>query len=230
MLYLPYLGPNSPCLPQLLPDGLCVIIILRKQVAEVFEHLNPFQHCPVNIELAPQGKGQGDSLLPLELPVHPDPAFLHPDVSQVHRVDLHAAPLAPGEVALCWDDNPIKRVDVPKVVLKHPSVPKLPRAPRHRARDLTIAPGVCLVSHARSWYQVILRHNHCLVCVMLLCQMLAEGVCHHQRIALATHNHPPVPLPSQSHPPMQPGIGVFRQLNAYPPGGANHCLRLLCWF
>jgi hypothetical protein len=27
---------------------------------------------------------------------------------------------------------------------------------------------------------------------------------------------------------MQPGIGVFRQLNAYPPGGADHCLRLLC--
>jgi hypothetical protein len=27
---------------------------------------------------------------------------------------------------------------------------------------------------------------------------------------------------------MQPGIGIFQQLNAYPPGGANHCLRFLC--
>ncbi len=177
--YLPYLGPNSPCLPQLLPDGLCVIIILRKQAAKVFEHLDPFQHCSVNIELAPQGKGQGDSLLPLELPVHLNLTFLCPNVSRVRRVDLHAAPLAPREVALCQDDNPIKRVEVPKVTSKHPSIPKLPRAPRHRARDLTIAPGVRLVSHARSWYQVILRHNHRLVCVVLLCQMLAERVCHH---------------------------------------------------
>jgi hypothetical protein len=55
--YLPYSGPNSPCLPQLLPDGLCIIIVLRKQAAEVFEHLDLFQHCSVNIELAPQGKG-----------------------------------------------------------------------------------------------------------------------------------------------------------------------------
>ena len=59
--YLPYLGPNSPCLPQLLLDGLCVIIILRKQAAKVFEHLNPFQHCSINIELTLQGKGRGDS-------------------------------------------------------------------------------------------------------------------------------------------------------------------------
>jgi hypothetical protein len=116
--YLPYSGPNSPCLLQLLPDGLCVIIVLRKQAAEVFEHLDPFQHCSVNIELAPQGKGRGDSRLPLELPVHPDPAFLCPDVSRVCRVDLHAAPLAPGEVALCRDDYPIKRVEVPKMAYR----------------------------------------------------------------------------------------------------------------
>ncbi len=115
----------------------------------------------------------------MELPVHPDPTFLCPDVSRVCRVDLHAALLAPGEVALCQDDNPIKRVEVPKVTSKHPSVLKLPRAPRHRARDLTIAPGVRLVLHTRSWYQEILRHNHRLVCVVLLCQMSAEGVCHH---------------------------------------------------
>jgi hypothetical protein len=114
------------------------------------------------------------------------------------------------------------------VTLKHPSIPKLPRAPRHRARDLTIVPGVHLVLHASSWYQVILRHNHRLVCVMLLCQMLAEGVCHHQCVALVTHNHPTAPLPSQSCPPTQPGIGVFRQLNAYPPRGADHSLCLLC--
>ncbi len=204
--YLPYSGPNSPCLPQLLPDGLCVIIVLRKQAAEVFEHLDRFQHCSVNIELAPQGKGQGDSQLPLESLVHPDPAFLRPDVSRIRRVDLHAAPLAPGEVALCRNDNPIKRVEVPKVASKHPSIPKLPRAPRHRARDLTIAPGVCLVLHARSWYQVIFRHNRRRVCVVLLCQMSGEGVCHHQRVALATHNHPTVPLPSQSCLPTQPEV------------------------
>jgi hypothetical protein len=200
MQHLPYLGPNSPCLPHFLLYGLCIIIILRKQVAKVFEHLDPFQHCSINIELAPQGKGRGDSQLLLELSVHPDPAFLCPDLLWVRRVYLHAAPLASGEVALCWDDNPIKRVEVPKVGSEHPSVPKHPRALRRRARDPAIASGVHLISHARSWYQVVLWHYHCLVCVMQLCQMSAEGVCLHQRVTLATHNHPTVPLPSQSHP------------------------------
>ncbi len=103
--------------------------------------------------------------------------YINPN--RVCRVYLHAAPLASGEVALCWDDYPIKRVEVQKVASKHPSIPKLPRAPRHRAGDLAVASWVRLVSHTHPWYQVILRHYHCLVCVMLLCQMLAEGVfCH----------------------------------------------------
>ncbi len=148
--HLPYLGPNSLGLLHLLPDGLCIIIVLRKQATKVFEHLDLFQHCFIDGELAPQGKGRGDSRLPLEPSVHPDPAFLRPDVSRVRRVYLHAAPLAPGEVALCWDNYPIKRVEVPKMATEHLSIPMLTRALRHRARDPAIAPGVRLISHARS--------------------------------------------------------------------------------
>jgi hypothetical protein len=150
--HLPYLGPNSPGLLHLLPDGLCIIIVLRKQATEVFEHLEPFQHCSIDGELALQGKGQGDSRLLLEPSVHPDPAFLCPDVLWVRRVYLHAAPLAPGEVALCEDNYPIERVEVLKVATEHPSIPKLPRALQHRALDPAIAPGVRLISHARSWH------------------------------------------------------------------------------
>jgi hypothetical protein len=58
----------------------------------------------------------------LEPSVYSDPAFLHPDVSRVRRVHLHAAPLASGEVALFRDDYPVKRVEVPKVAMEHPSV------------------------------------------------------------------------------------------------------------
>ncbi len=122
MQHLPYTGPNSPGLPHLLPDGLCVIIVLRKQATKMFEHLDPFQHCFIDGELTPQGKGQGDSQLPLEPLAYSNPAFLCPDVSRVRRVHLHAAPLASGEVALCWDDYPVKRVEVPKVATEHPSV------------------------------------------------------------------------------------------------------------
>ncbi len=115
----------------------------------------------------------------MEPSVHPDPAFLRPNVSRVRRVYLHSTPLAPGEVALCWDDYPIKRVGIPKVAAEHPSIPKLTRALWHRARDPAIALGVHLISHAPSWHKIILWHYHHLVSVVVLCQMSAEEACLH---------------------------------------------------
>ncbi len=152
-----------------------------------------------------QGKGRGDSRLPLKPLVYPNPAFLCPNVSRVRRLYLHSTLLAPGEVSLCWVAYPIKRVEILKVATEHPSIPKLTRALRHRARDPAIALGLHLISHARSWLKVILQHYQHLVGVMLLCQMSAEGACLHQRIAMATYNHPTFPLPSQSHPPPESG-------------------------
>jgi hypothetical protein len=55
--HLPYTVPNSLGLPHLLPDGLCTIIVLRRQATEAFAHLDPFQHCLIDGELTPQGKG-----------------------------------------------------------------------------------------------------------------------------------------------------------------------------
>jgi hypothetical protein len=55
------MGPNSPGLLHLLPDGLCIIVVLPKQATEVFEHLDMLQHGSVDGELMLQGKDQGDS-------------------------------------------------------------------------------------------------------------------------------------------------------------------------
>jgi hypothetical protein len=122
--HLPYTGPNSLGLLHLLTDGRCIIIVLRKQATKVFEHLDPFQYCFIDGELTLQGKDRGDSRLLLEPSFYSDPAFLRPDVSWVPRVHLHAAPLALalGEVALCQDNYPVKKVEVPKVGTEHPSV------------------------------------------------------------------------------------------------------------
>ncbi len=45
-------GPDALCFPQLLPDRLRVIVILREETTEVFENLDAFQHVSADRELA----------------------------------------------------------------------------------------------------------------------------------------------------------------------------------
>ncbi len=45
-------GPYAPCLPQLLPDRLPIVIILHEETTEVFKSLNALQHVPMDRELA----------------------------------------------------------------------------------------------------------------------------------------------------------------------------------
>jgi hypothetical protein len=59
-------------------------------------------------------------------------------VSWVRRVNLHPAPLAPKEVALHRDDNPIKRMKILTVAMEHPSILELIRALQDRARELAV--------------------------------------------------------------------------------------------
>ena len=81
-----------------------------------------FQYVPSDSELAAKGKRGCDCRFALESPVGANLAFLRPGVSWVCRVDLHAAPFAAGEGALCRDDHSIERVEVPKMPPYHPSV------------------------------------------------------------------------------------------------------------
>ncbi len=70
-------------LPYLLPNGLCIVVILCKKPAEVFGHLESIKHAPMDRELRSYGEGRGDCRLPLKLSVISDLAFLRPDVARV---------------------------------------------------------------------------------------------------------------------------------------------------
>ena len=102
--HLPDTSPSGSGFPQLGADCLDVIVVLRKQVSQVFEYLHSLQHIPIDRKLLPEGQCQRYRRLSLFLPLDPNLTLLCEPVTGVPWVNLlHSTLSTPVELPLFWD-------------------------------------------------------------------------------------------------------------------------------
>ena len=88
-------SPSSTGFPQLRPNSLDVVVILRHHPSEVLVDLHPLENVPADRELLAEGQSRRYRRLTLLPTFHPDLAFFRLHMTWVKGVNLHGAPFAP---------------------------------------------------------------------------------------------------------------------------------------